>query len=496
MQTNKYIIGIDIGTTSTKAVLFDEKGTLIKQTNVEYPLYHDQPDMAEQEPEEIFQAVVENLKEVSSGVENIAAVSFSSAMHSLILLDKDKNPLTRSMTWADNRAKKYAQELKNSQLGQEIYQATGTPIHSMAPLSKIIWLREEKPELFAKVAWFIGIKEYVFYRLFDELKMDQSVASATGMFNIHEKKWDNKALATAGITEEKLPQVVLTSYQFRNLQVDVGLTKDTPFVVGATDGVLSNLGVNAMEKGSLALTIGTSGALRTVSKEPILDSTGRTFCYLLDEEFYVSGGAVNNGGIIFRWLRDTLYDGKVDYTQALEFAKNVPAGAKGLLFLPYLNGERAPLWNENARGSYFGLSQSHTKEDMLRAGLEGILFNLYQVYELLAISEAKAIQATGGFTRAPFLCQMIADIFNQPVSVPASVESSCLGAAVVAMKSLGMIDDLTHIENMVGVHHTYQPNPENAVIYQKLYPLFASLSKNLAEEYEKIASLQVLLSKG
>ncbi|MGX2945323.1 gluconokinase [Enterococcus alishanensis] len=505
----EYIIGADIGTTSTKAVLYDQKGNVLEYANVGYPLYQDEPDMAEQDVEEIFEAVVDAITQVvrksDVAAKNIRGVSFSSAMHSLILLNQEMEPITRSITWADNRAAKYSEELKTNGLGQKIYEKTGTPIHPMAPLSKLIWLKTEKPELFNQARYFIGIKEYVLYKFFGELKMDQSIASATGLFNIFDLTWDNLALETVGITVDLLPEVVATDYQFQGIKKSyaevMGLPEDIKFVIGASDGVLSNLGVNAVDEGVLALTIGTSGAIRTVVDQPVTDPKGRLFCYVLSEGKYVLGGPVNNGGIVFRWVRDQLFapeketaaQMKIDsYDILTEMASTIPAGSDGLIFLPYLGGERAPLWDANARGTYFGLNRNHTRAHMLRAALEGIVFNLYTV--LLALEEVsgspKSIQATGGFARSALWRQMLADIFETDVTIPESFESSCLGAAVLGMVSLDMAKDLTVVKEMIGVTNAHHPNEKNYTAYRDLLPIFIRLSRQLSGEYKAIADYQ------
>lgn len=504
-----YIIGIDIGTTSTKAVLYNEKGRVIESTHVGYPLYQETEDMAEQDVEEVFEAVIHTLKHIirqsKIEVSKISGVSFSAAMHSLILVDEKVKPLTRLITWADNRAAKYSERLKENKQGKKLYEKTGTPIHPMTPLSKLIWLRNEEAEIFKQASYFIGIKEYIFYRLFGELKIDQSIASATGLYNIFTHTWEPEALKLAGITVDQLSEIVSTSYQFCDLNQSyadmIGLPKETIFIIGASDGVLSNLGVNAMEKDVLAVTIGTSAAVRTVIKEPIIDTKKRLFCYVLDEEYYVLGGPVNNGGIILEWIRDQLFTSEKETAKQLgidsydlltQIAERIPAGSDGLLFLPYLGGERAPIWDANARGTYFGLNHHHTRAHMLRSVLEGIIFNLYLV--LIALEEVipsvKSIQATGGFARSELWCQMLADIFEKKVNIPKSFESSCLGAAILGLRSLKIIDDLKEVEKMIGVTHDYLPQKDTFNAYQSLLPIFMRLTHQLQEEYREIAEYQ------
>ncbi|MGX7042149.1 gluconokinase [Leuconostoc holzapfelii] len=505
-----YMIGVDLGTTSTKAVLFNDQNQVVASANKGYKLYRDVPDMAEEDLDEIFEALIDALSEVVRAAklqddDKIAAVSFSSAMHSLIAFDQNWQPLTRVITWADTRAVKYTEDLKASGVGQEIYQKTGTPIHPMAPLSKLLWLKAEHADIFNQAAHFMGIKEYLFHRLFGANKMDISLASGTGLFNIFNLDWDEQALSVTGITKAQLPTPV-EPYEYETTMASeyaaiIGIPTDTPFVYGAGDGPLSNLGVNAVKPGVAAITIGTSGAIRVVSDQPVIDPKGRTFTYALDKDHWVVGGPVNNGGDVFRWARDNMFDaekstaallGTDAYDLMTQIAARVPAGSEGLIFHPYLGGERAPIWDANARGSFFGLNHGHTRAHMLRSVLEGITFNVYMVSLALeeVVGNLKSIQATGGFARSPLWRQMFADIFEQPVTVPEAFESGSLAAVIVAQKALGLIDDLYDIEKYVGSANTYQPMPENFEAYRELAPIFIRLSRQLQTEYENIATYQ------
>lgn len=504
-----YFLGVDIGTTSTKAVLFGDKGTVISMHHSEYPLYSPAPSIAEQDPEEIYRAVKEAIKGAVKKSEidtnHLKLISFSSAMHSLIAMDHTGTPLTNCITWADSRATEWAEKINTEMNGLEIYKRTGTPIHPMAPLAKISWLQSDHPEIFNKTSKFIGIKEYIFYKFFDQYVVDHSIASATGLFNLKQLYWDKEALEVAGITEHHLSKPVPTTYILKGLKeelvTELGITSTTPFIIGASDGVLSNLGVNAIEPGVVAVTIGTSGAIRTVVDKPVTDPKGRIFCYALTDKLWVVGGPVNNGGMTFRWVRDELASAEVETAKRLgidpyevltKIATKVAPGSDGLLFHPYLAGERAPLWNANARGSFFGLGLHHKKEHMVRAVLEGVILNLYTV--MLALQEMigapTKIQATGGFARSELWRQMMADIFNQEVVVPESFESSCLGAIILGMYALGEIDDFSIISEWVGSTHTHQPVEENIKIYEDLVAIYIRISQVLENEYDAIADFQ------
>ncbi len=514
MNASRYVLGTDIGTTGTKTVLFDLAGTVVSKASSEYPLLSPTPDTAEQDPDEIFQAVLRTIQQVmqTSGIAPTAVIclSFSAAMHSLIGVDAAGKPLTRSITWADNRSAAWAEKIKHNFEGHAIYRRTGTPIHPMSPFVKLVWLRQEQPDLFQQVVRWISIKEYVIYQLFQQYVVDHSIASATGLLNLEQLNWDETALEVAGIQPDRLSTLVPTTHVLRSMSADfasfIGLDPDTPVVVGASDGVLSNLGVAAIKPGIVATTIGTSGAIRAVVDRPITDPQGRLFCYALTETQWVVGGAVNNGGIALRWVRDQFADAEVmaakrlgidPYELMMQMAATVSPGSAGLIFHPYLLGERSPLWDAQARGSFIGLTLNHTKAHLVRSVLEGILLNLRIVLQALQdfTGPAQRIQATGGFARSLLWRQMMADVFHQEITIPAQHESSCLGAAILGLYAMQAIDSLDVVTQMIGETHRHQPIAENAAIYETIFPVYVHLLDRIRTEYEEIAQLQQQLAE-
>jgi len=488
------MLGVDIGTTSTKVVLYDANGQVTASANHGYPLHQDLPGMAEEDPAAIFTAVLTGIQAVIPQAEQpIGGISFSAAMHSLILLDDTHQPLTRMYTWADNRAKAAADQLRALPQAHQLYLNTGTPIRPMTPLAKLTWLAQTNPDLLAKTCWVVDIKSYVIDQLTGQLVMDYSIANATGLFNLHDFDWDPLALKLAHIQAEQLPKLVDTTAQVIGLNPAFAtkwqLNPQTPLIVGASDGCLSNLGVDAIEPGVAALTIGTSGAIRVVTDQPQLDPKGRLFCYYLAPNRWVVGGPVNNGGNVLKWVRDTFFDG-ADYATITQLASQVPAGSHGLLMHPYLNGERAPLWNANARGAYFGLTAQHTRADLSRAALEGIGFNLVQVAELVQqlTGPFKSLQATGGFANSATWRQLLADIFATPLIIPDSFESSCLGAAVLGWVSLDQLTDLTAVAKLVGHEQVVTPNAKAVATYQRLYPIYQDLTTAYQPLFEQLAA--------
>ncbi|MFC3768882.1 gluconokinase [Paenibacillus sp. GCM10012303] len=508
-SSKRYVVAADIGTTSTKTLVIDRDGRVIAGHSIEYPLYTPTPDRAEQDPLEIFAAVVRGIREViaKAGISgsDVLCVSFSSAMHSLIAVDRELQPLTRCITWADNRSADLVAPLKNEMNGMGIYRNTGTPIHPMSPLLKLMWMNRYEPELVNRTYKFIGIKEFVFAKLFGKFVIDYSLASCTGLFNLRQLEWDEEALRIAGVSRDQLSEPVSTTHIETGLSsayaVEMGLPADTPFVVGASDGVLANLGVGAFEPGVYAVTIGTSGAVRGTVNEPLTDPQGRLFCYALKEDFWVVGGAINNGGIMFRWVRDQLATleaeegrrrGMDPYDYLTSIAEQVAPGSDGLIFLPLLAGERAPYWNANARGVFFGLSLFHEKKHMIRSVLEGVVYRIHSV--AMALEEVggptQEIRASGGFARSAFWRQMMADVLDTPVTVPDSIESSGLGAAQLGLLALGEIRDFSSIHGWVRSSIRHEPNAVNHAVYRELTSLYADVYQQLKGSFDAIAAFQ------
>ncbi|MDF2510330.1 MAG: gntK [Herbinix sp.] len=505
----QYYLGIDIGTTSTKSIVFAKDGKIVSKSTKEYPIYSPRKDFKEQEPEEMLAAVILTLKDsmerANIDPENIAFISFSSMMHSIIAVDENGDPLTRCIIWNDNRSAPYAEEYKRNGKGREFYIKTGTPTHSMSPLYKLMWLKDNEPDLYQKAYKFISVKEYIFYKLFHEYVVDYSIASATGMFNIFDLRWDKDILETLRLGEHKLSRLVPTTHIMSNLDPEIcaktGLTKKTRFVVGASDGCLANLGSNAIEPGVAAATIGTSGAVRVVANKPITDEKERCFCYYLSENKYVVGGAINNGGIVYRWFRDEF--GEVEKEQAKKRnidpyelinrrVEDTKPGSEGLLFLPFLTGERAPYWNTNLRGAYIGISDRHSKSHFARALLEGICYDMNDVLDALneLVGDVKCIYANGGFVRSLIWVQMLCNVFNLDVFISDNYESSCIGAIMLGMLAVGEVERLEQCSYLINVSQVLKPMKETKDTYKILYALYKQSIEKLTPILEQLADFQ------
>lgn len=498
----KYIIGIDIGTTATKGVLYDLDGQTIMIVSQSYPLIQKELGQAEEDPQVIFNAVQKIIFKLAKEVQGkIAAISWSSQMHSLIGLGKNNQVLTNSITWADNRCTTVVEEAKETDLAQKIYQKTGMPLHPMAPIYKLIWLKQSNPDLFHLVQKWIGIKEYIIYRLTGKIVTDTAMAAGTGMLNLKTLDWDQDLLKAAEIDAAKLPSLADPATVVGEICAkyvhNLGISSDAKIVLGASDGYLSTVGVNVVDENHFALNVGTSGAVRTIVKNSQIDQDARYFCYPASKQQFLLGGPVNNGGIVLDWARRTLLDEKATVEDFLQLAKNAPVGSKGLIFLPYLGGERAPIWDAKARGSFVGLTRQHTKAEMAQAVIEGIIFNLYDAATGLIESTKKpaAINATGGFMQSDFIRQMCADIFDVPIVTMKEQQSGTLAAMFLARQVLGLNKKIDEIGQFVENDKVYYPHKKEAAIYQKMVPLYREIENDLATSYQKLSSFQKMYFK-
>lgn len=508
-MTMKSIIGLDIGTTGCRAVIYRQDVQVLANSSIDYPLYTPQAAWAEQDPVEIYNAAETVIREAvqQSGLPPaaIAGICISSVFHSLLPVDAEGNALYRMINWADSRSQAYTEKLKAEHDGQAIYGRTGCPLHPMYPLSKILWFRYEAPEIFAKTAKFISIKEYVLYRLLGKYIIDRSIASGSGMYNIHELCWDKELLTIMGLREDQLSPVMATTHAegplLPHIATKLGLNPDTPVVLGAGDGVLSSIGSGAVNPGQLTAMIGTSGAVRVITDKPRVDEKGRTWCYNMTDQYWVLGGAINNGGIAFRWAKDKFAAneqfvadklGLDTYDILSRYAEQKPAGSDGLIMLPFLAGERAPYWNANARGVLFGLNLNHGKRHLIRATLEGIVYRMFSIFNALeeVSGSVNEIRVSGTFTRSKLWVQIMADVFGRVISVPGEPEGSAFGACVLGMYALGIINDVKEVGNFINIKERYYPNAENHQRYQRLYSIYERIYWNLQKEFEEIAEIQ------
>ncbi|MCW3117845.1 MAG: gluconate kinase, family [Chitinophagaceae bacterium] len=488
-------IGIDIGTTHVKVIAADEISAIVCEEKTSYLLYQPRDGFCEQDADEIFTALLTTLKKVIVKINprEIETVCFSAAFHSIMAVDQNGRPLTPLLTWADTRANDYAKQLKKSGEGKIIYNKTGTPVHPMSPLCKIAWIRDHLPEVFAGTHKFISVKEYIWYKLFGKFQVDYSIASATGLFDSQNFQWCREALNFCGATSDSLSEPVSVLHKETKLnkeyQEELGLPDNLLFIIGAGDGAMANLGVGATVPGVAALTIGTSGAIRTATNFAVNDEKGRLFNYRLTDNLYITGGGINNGGIVLQWFVQTFlqkeFSSEKDYEWFFEEISQVVAGADGLIFLPYILGERAPVWDADAKGVFIGIRSTHTLKHFMRAVIEGVCFSLLQ---LLNTMEEKTtidmIYVTGGVTQSPLWLQMLADILNKKIRVVKSADASAMGVVYLGMYAKGFIKEWNEIKKFALAETEFNPGTLQKNLYQTNISIFEHLYDKLKDDFE------------
>ncbi|HEX6800329.1 MAG TPA: gluconokinase [Ktedonobacterales bacterium] len=495
-------VGADLGTTNAKAIAFDDVGREIARAEEPVPLLHHAGGGAEQDPRAVYAAANAVLAQTAQAAWRLGyaveRVGLSAAMHSIIPVAADGTPLTNAMTWMDTRASAEAQALWATPKGKSIYAATGTPVAAMSPLVKLLWIRRNQPKIFETAYKFVSLKEWVWYRWFGEWAVDASITSATGMYSLRARDWDAEALALVGIGPERLSRIVPTTYTRGGLRVPqlhaAGIDPAVRINVGASDGVLANLGVGAIDEQTMVLTIGTSLAARSGSRQPVTDPATELFCYVLDTERFIAGGASNSGGIVLDWLYHKVLgpgwasqplsdDG---FTRMIAAAEHARAG--NLLCLPYVAGERAPLWQADARAVFFGLDLEDTAATIARSAVEGIILNAYWIASGLIerLGAPRQVLATGRVLETEWIRQLTADVFGIPVQYRGAVDASVLGAATLANISTGLWtwERVLGEQERQAEEHAYTSQPRAAAheAYARQFGRFRALARVLTTE--------------
>lgn len=416
------LLTIDIGTTAIKYDIHDEVNVLystksrIKTNNFE--------DRATQNPEEILEQIKADITKLTGKYKSISEISFSVAMHTLIpISDSDEKEM---LLWSDNRATQVITDFKKNELDKQriFYEKTGTPIHAMSPFAKLLYFKEKDKEYFQKINFWSDIKSFILHYMTGEWCTDFSTASATGLFNSLTLEWDVEILNFLGLKVEQLPFLKHPKEKIsllKKVALELGLVNHVTVRLGASDGCLAALGSYDVTGSPKSITLGTSGAVRLLSSTRKLSANGSTFCYYLDDDKWVVGGPSNNGGRTLEWLSQLLYE---DDSTIFSVLSNMKKDNK-LVFLPYLQGERAPIWDSNERGSFYGLSLTNSKLEIIQAVVEGVLFNLYFIYNQINMAKDNdLIVLSGGVFQNKEIPQMLATIFNSPCFVSKQTEPS------------------------------------------------------------------------
>lgn len=502
-----YLLGIDIGTSGTKVLAIDETGKVAASASAEYPLLTPRPLWAEQHAEDWWDATCACLRSVLATIPaaEVAGIGLSGQMHGLVMLDADRQVLRPAILWCDQRTQAQCDYITETVGKAALVAETCNPVLTGFTAPKIIWVRDNEPHLAERARMYLLPKDYIRFRLTGEFATEVSDASGTSLLNVPERRWSDVVLDKLQIPKDHLPRVY-ESYEISGKISKIGaeatgLKKGTPVVGGGGDQAAGAVGNGIVQSGIISVTTGTSGVVFAFADTPTVDPALRvhTFCHAVPNKWHVMGVMLSAGGSL-RWYRDALAGsekmvaGLTDldpYEIITREAATVEAGSEGLLFLPYLTGERTPYPDPHARGAFIGLTVRHTKAHLARAVLEGVAFGLRDSLEILQGMHVSIgnVRASGGGARSDLWRQIQADVFNFPLSTINVDEGPALGVALLAGVGAGLYSTVEEACSAVIKVMTSTPVSADAETYGKYYGIYRSLYPALREQFHQIGEI-------
>ena len=502
-----YLMGVDIGTSGTKTSLFDEDGNTVCSSTHEYPLYQLNAGWAEQEPADWWNAVVGSIRDVIAesdvDVNEIKGLGLSGQMHGLVMLDTDGNVLRRSIIWCDGRTAAECEEITELVGAKRLIEITANPALVGFTASKIMWVKKNEPALFEKCAKILLPKDYIRYMLTGEFATDVSDASGMQLLDIKNRCWSDEVLHKLGIDKNKLGKVYesceVTGQISFKAAAETGLSRFTVVVGGAGDQAAGAVGSGIVAPGLVSSTVGTSGVVFAHMDNIEIDRLGRvhTFCHAVPGKWHVMG-VTQGAGLSLQWFRNNFCASEMETAKAMNVdpyylmdieVNKIDAGCDGLIYLPYLMGERTPHLDPDARGVFFGLSARHTRAHMQRAVMEGVAYSLLDcmgIINEMGIT-ATEVRASGGGAKSPLWRAMQADMFNTDIVTVNSSEGGALGAALLAGVGAGIYKDVeSACAHTIKVTQKTSPDLGHRNVYMKYYPVYKSLYNSLKDEFKKI----------
>lgn len=505
-----YILGVDLGTSGTKTVLFDENGTVIASALEEYPLYQPQNGWSEQEPEDWWNACKNTVRRVLETGKvpacEISCLSISGQMHGLVLLDENGQVIRRAILWNDGRTQAQCDEI-HARVGREqLIAICGNPALPGLTAGKILWVKENEPENWARARHILLPKDYVRFRLTGIIKQEISDASGMNMLDLKTRQWSETILNALEIDAKLLPALCesteIAGKVTESAAKETGLTAGMPVAGGAADNMCGAVGTGVVRPGEAFTTIGTSGVVYSHAGELRIEPEGRvhTFISAVPGE-YVNFGCALSAGLCLRWYRDTFCKAESEYAELAgkdvyyyldKEAEKSPLGANRLLFMPYLMGERSPLMDNDARGAFIGISAIHTKRDFLRALMEGVMYMLRHNLDTMSEMSGRPgeMLLCGGGAKSPFWQQMASDIFRMPTRTLQTSEGPALGAAIIAGVACGLFKDIpSACDKLVRKSEPVQPDASKEENYEKYYNFFRTLYPALKNNFKDLSVL-------
>ncbi|HRR78091.1 MAG TPA: xylulokinase [Ruminococcus sp.] len=508
-----YLIGIDCGTSGTKAVLFDENGRKIASDTAEYPLYQPKNGYAEQVPADWKNAMLKTVRTVvaKSGVrkEGVKGIGIAGQMHGLVLLDRDNNVLRPSIIWCDQRTAAEAAEMEAKVGRDKLVEITANPALTGWTAAKLLWVKNNEPDIYSRIAHVLLPKDYLRFILTGEYATDVSDASGMQLFDVPARKWSDELISAFEAEKSWFAKVYesceITGRLTKHIADELGLCEGTAVVGGAGDNAAAAVGTGVISDGKAFTTIGTSGVVFAHTSSVSIDKAGRvhTCCAAVPGEWHVMG-VTQSAGLSLKWFRDNFCGaeketarlmGTDEYVLMDREAESVPVGANRLLYLPYLMGERTPHLDPDARGVFFGLSAIHTKRDMLRAVMEGVAYSLRDCVEVFRDMDISIndMMACGGGGRSELWRSMLADMYKCPVRTIASEEGPALGAAILASVGTDIYSSVHEACGaIVRTGKEQLPDVDNSAVYERYYQLYRELYPVLKEKFSLLADIERL----
>jgi xylulokinase len=490
------LLGLDVGTTGARCVALDEEGKLVAEATAEYPIYSPHPGWSEQRPEDWWQASCKVIAQVAARVgRDIGAIGLTGQMHGAVFLDRHDEVIRPALLWNDQRTAAQAEAITERVGARRLTEIAGNPALTGFQAPKILWLRDEEPRAYERVASVLLPKDYVRLRLTGERATDASDASGTLLLDLKERTWSGEILDALEIPIGWLPPVFegpdRTGQVRQDISSELGLQHQLPVAAGGGDNAAAAVGNGIIRDGLASCSIGTSGVLFAHSDTLAPDPSGRlhAFCHAVPNRYHLMGVTLSAGGAL-RWWRDLV--GKADYEELSELASQAPLGAEGLLFLPYLTGERTPHLDPGARGAFFGLTSRHNVSHLTRAVMEGVAFSLRDSLEIMVAlgTNPTQIRATGGGARSALWRQLLADVFGRPIVRTLAVEGPASGAALLAGVTAGVFENVE--EACAGISlrpDTCEPETSRTRLYDDYYAAYRGLYPATAATMHALADL-------